>query len=330
MKKINSFYIIIAVFFAGMLTLNSFFFQGSQSFLGITYSKVHKINAEKSSIIGTVHVVPGQTVNAGDILVELESPELNLEISKLGKEIQLLESEKKEKDKLLESKIKLLDSERTILNGEIENDIRLIQNEINLNTSLTNQILKNQNKAANKDSLTALQLEIESIREKGKLRLEAIDIRVADIQQDHQFDQSQMQSKIELAQEELNWRLEEKKRLNKYATSAGVIENVYVKTGEEVEAFSSLISINPENPSSVVGYMVGSKERNKTLGEKVIIRSLEEAELETEGRIIGFGSVVALPEILQKSTAVKAFGLEVFIEIPEENNFAVGEKIIVK
>lgn len=330
MKKINSFYIIIAVFFAVMLTLNSFFFQGSQSFLGITYSKVHKINAEKSSIIGTVHVVPGQTVNAGDILVELESPELNLEISKLSKEIQLLESEKKEKDKLLESKIKLLDSERTILNGEIENDIRLIQNEINLNTSLTNQILKDQNKAANKDSLTALQLEIESIREKGKLRLEAIDIRVADIQQDHQFDQSQMQSKIELAQEELNWRLEEKKRLNKYATSAGVIENVYVKTGEEVEAFSSLISINPENPSSVVGYMVGSKERNKTLGEKVIIRSLEEAELETEGRIIGFGSVVALPEILQKSTAVKAFGLEVFIEIPEENNFAVGEKIIVK
>ncbi len=330
MKKINSFYIVIALFFIGMLTLNSFFFQGSQSFLGITYSKVYKINAEKSSIIGNVHVVPGQTVNTGDILVELESPELNLEISKLRKEIQLLESEKKEKDKLLESKIKLLESERTILYGEIANDIRLIQNEIDLNTSLTNQILKGQNKTANKDSVTSLQLEINSIREKGSLKLGAIDIRIADTRQDHEFDQSQIQSEIELAQEELNWRLEEKDRLNKYATSAGVIENVYVKTGEEVKAFSSIISINPEHPSSVVGYMVGSKERNKTLGERVIIRSLEQSELETEGSIIGFGSVVALPEILQKSTAVKAFGLEVFIEIPERNGFAVGEKIIVK
>jgi HlyD family secretion protein len=46
--------------------------------------------------------------------------------------------------------------------------------------------------------------------------------------------------------------------------------------------------------------------------------------------VIGYGSVAELPEILQKSTAVKAFGREIFIEIGLENNFANGEKVLIR
>ncbi len=330
MKKLNSFYIVIFLLFGTLLGINSYFFKGSTSFLGITYSKQYKINAEKSAIILETHVVPGQTVEPGDLLIELESPELTLEIEKLKKEIQLLNSEKEEKSKLLSSKIQLLESEKTILRGEIDNEVRLLQNEIDLNTSLTGKILKNQNNAALNDTLTGLHLQIKSIKEKGFLKLKALDIRLLDIKQEFTFDQSQIQAKIELAQEELNWKHREEQRLDKYATFSGVIENVYVKPGEQIEAFTSVISINSKHPSSVVGYLVGKKDRDKKLGDQIIVRSLEHAQFEIPGNIIGFGSVVELPEILQKSTAVKAFGLEVFIEISENNQLAVGEKIIVK
>jgi len=329
MKKINSFYVFIFLMFATLMTVNSFYFKGSSSFLGVTYSKPYKINAEKSGIIKGLFVVPGQEVQKGDQLIEVESPQLNLEIQKLRKEIELFMSEKREKKQLLNSKIQLYESEKSILRGEIENDIRIIQNEIDHNNKLTEQILNNSADSST-DSLTSLKLEIKSIREKGNLRLKALDIKIQDIIQEDEFDQSQIQSKIELAGEELEWKLREEKRLNKYATFSGVIENVYVKEGEEVEAFTSLVSINPKHPSSVVGYLVGKKERDKQLGEVVTVKSLEQPQLEIQGKIIGFGAVVELPDILEKDNSLTTFGLEIFIEIPEENPLVVGEKIIVK
>jgi len=330
MKKLNSFYVIISVLFIGLLTINTQYFKGSSSFLGITYSKDYKVNAERSAIIDHVNVVPGQTVQPGDLLIELTSQELILEIKKLQKEIELLNSEKLEKQKLLESEIQLLESEKRIIRSDIESEVALIQNKIDLNRSITNELLKERSTTNLSDSLTSLSLRIKSIRDKGFLEIEAINIKEQDIRQDHQFDQSQIQARIELAQQELDWKFEEAERLNKYATFAGVIENVYVKEGEQIEAFSSVVSINPLHPTSAVGYLVGKKDRDKRLGEMVSISALEHNNLFTTGRIIGFGSVVELPEILQKSTSVKAFGLEVFIEIPEENGLPVGEKIIVK
>jgi HlyD family secretion protein len=315
--------------FASLMTLNSFYFKGSKSFLGVTYAKSYKINAEKSGIIKNLFVVPGQEVQIGDQLVEVESPQLNLDIQRLRKEIQLFESEKQEKLQLLNSKIQLLESEKSILRGEIENDVRMIQNEIDLNNRLSNE-LRNSSQTILTDSLTSLKLEIKSIKEKGNLRLKALDIRIQDIKQENNFDQSQIQSKIELAKEELEWKYREERRLNKYATFSGVIESVYVKENEEVEAFTSLMSINPKHPTSIVGYLVGKKDRDKELGQSVVIKSLEQPNLETTGKIIGFGAVVELPDVLEKDNTLKTFGLEIFIEIPEDNPLVIGEKIIVK
>ena len=108
MSRINSFYVFIFLAFVTLMTVNSFYFKGSSSFLGVTYAKAYKINAEKSGIIEALYVVPGQEVQKGDKLIEVESPQLNLDIQKLRKEIELFESEKKEKKALLNSKIKLL------------------------------------------------------------------------------------------------------------------------------------------------------------------------------------------------------------------------------
>ncbi|HBX65022.1 MAG TPA: hypothetical protein DEG32_02270 [Balneolaceae bacterium] len=330
LKRINSFYVIIAVLFVGLLAINNRYFKGSSSFLGVTYSKVYNIKIEKPAIVQNTYVVPGQTVEPGDLLVELESPSLNLEIQRLKQQIAIYKSQKQEQQKLLESELQLLESKKRIIQSEIDNEVKIIERRISLNRSLTDSIIQNRNRVLQQDSLSTLQLEINSIRQKGMLELEAVDIQITDLNQDHTFDQSQLQAQIDLAQQELEWKIEEDKQLNKYATFKGVIENVCVKPNEQVQEFTSLISINPVHPSSVVGYLVGKKERDKRLGQRVIVRSLEHSEIETTGSIIGFGSVVLLPNVLQQSTTIQTFGLEVFIEIPEENELPVGEKIIVK
>lgn len=328
MGKLNSFYIVIGVVFVTLLTVNTRYFKGSSAFLGVTYAKKYQINSEKPATVIDTYIVPGQTVSIGDLLVELESPELELDIKKLEKEILNLQSEKVEKQKLLESKIELLKSEINLIRNDTKNEIQRVDARIALNKSLSEGISENASSAP--DSLSELQLQKKSIREKGALEIESINIRMNDVLQDHEFDQSQIQATIELAQQELTWRLQEQEKLNKYALFDGVIDNVNVKPGEQVESYSTLLSINPVQPSTVVGYLVGSKDRNRSLGDEVSIQSIEQGSLSTRGRIIGFGSVTVLPQILQKSTAVSAFGLEVFIEITAENPLPVGEKVMIK
>lgn len=229
---------------------------------------------------------------------------------------------------MLESKIELLKSEINLIRNDTKNEIQRIDARIALNKSLSEGISENASSAP--DSLSELQLQKKSIQEKGALEIESINIRMKDVLQDHEFDQSQIQATIELAQQELTWRLQEQEKLNKYALFDGVIDNVNVKPGEQVESYSTLLSINPVQPSTVVGYLVGSKDRNRSLGDEVSIQSIEQGSLSTRGRIIGFGSVTVLPQILQKSTAVSAFGLEVFIEITAKNPLPVGEKVMIK
>lgn len=327
LSKVNSFYILIGILFITLLTVNNRYFKGSNAFLGVTYAKKYQINSEKSATIINTYVVPGQTVAFGDILVELKSPELELEIIKLEKEIENLTSVKDEKQKLLESELQLLDSKKRILSNEVDNEIEKIDLKITRNRTLS-KIFTTADTATN--SLSDLNLEKQSLMDQSDLQLEAIDIQIMDLKQDHRFDQSQIQANIDLIQQELQWRLEEQNKLNKYALFDGVVDDVHVKPGEQVDSFTSLLSINPIHSTTVVGFLVGSKDRNRQLGDVVDIQSLEQGNIKLKGKIIGFGSITELPEILQKSTAVKAFGLEVFIEINEENNLPIGEKVMIK
>jgi HlyD family secretion protein len=108
-----------------------------------------------------------------------------------------------------------------------------------------------------------------------------------------------------------------------------VVENVLVKQGEQVAAYTPLLSLNPVHPTTVVGYVVGRKV-TFPIGAEVSVRSQENPTLISTGKVIGYGSVVPLPEILQKSTAVTGFGREFFVEIESQNNFANGERVLIR
>ena len=144
------------------------------------------------------------------------------------------------------------------------------------------------------------------------------------------FDVSQIRARQELARQELQWKERMVDNLTRVAQADGVVEQVYVKPQEQVDSFTPLLTLNPRHPTSIVGYLVGQKDRNKELGDTVLVRSSEQSSLISSGVITGFGSVVALPNILQNSSSITTFGLEIFIEIPEDNPLPVGEKVIIE
>lgn len=327
--KFNWFYALIAVLFVSMLYINSKYFRGSSNVVvGITQAKDYKINAEKSSLVKAVHVVPGKQVKAGDLLIELTSEELAIDIAKLANRIELLTSEEKDKKKLVDSEIAYIRAENAIDIEEIDADINEIKTQQKLNQRLSEELNTSHKSSSEISENPALQ-KIASLEQQKVRRRDAVNIKIQDIMQESNTDQNQLHNQIALLVQELELLKGEQKKLSKFASGDGVVENVYVKDGEQIEAYTSLLSIGPLRPTTVVGYIYGRR-MPIDIGDKVTVTSYEKKSFEVEGSVIGFGTVSALPEILQKSTAVTAFGQEVFIAIKPENSFAIGEKVLIK
>ena len=325
MKK-NSFFWFTGILFILLLIINTQYFKGNRSFLGVSYSNPYTINSDRSATVLNTLVSPGETVTNGDTLITLYSPQLELDIEKLRKSNLLTESEIEEKNELLESELALFESEKEQRQQEINAEIKLLSQRLNLQQKLSG----NETNLVEINQTNEIQLQIESLQQQLSLELLAIDIRVNDVTQEHIFDISQIRARQELATQELAWKERMLNNLTRIAQNDGVVERVYVKPLEQVDSYTPLLSINPRHPTSVLGYLVGQKDRNRQIGDTVTVRSSQESSLITTGVITGFGSVVALPAILQNSSSITTFGLEIYVQIPEKNPLPVGEKVIIE
>jgi HlyD family secretion protein len=281
---------------------------------------------ERPATVNAIHVVPGQQVQAGELLIELVSSELEITIDKLGNRISDHKAEKSEKIKITQSEVAYIQAQLDLELEEIQAEIDELENELMLNRKLTKEFAGNQKSPDESNPLVG---KINSLKRQLSMKTEARTIRIKDVQQRHVLDMQLLDNQISLLERELEQLIREKQNLVKHAVTNGVVENVNIKSNEQVEAYAPLLTINPVNPTTVVGYMVGKKDM-LPIGSSVTIKSVDYVRAIISGKVIGYGSVVALPDILQKSMAVKAFGREIFIEIPGENDFAVGEKVLIR
>lgn len=324
--KFNWFYFLVALLFATMIVVTIRFFHGSgHGSVGIAYSSEYRITAEKPALVKAIPVVPGQQVKQGQLLAELTSADLEINIEKLNHRISILKSELLDKGKLASSEIELVRAESGISIEEINSKIQETEGELNLNRRLSASIQMKSDSSIDHpvvNRIKALGLQ----KEKHQA---ASAIRVRDILQENETEQRILSNQIEILERELALLFEEKKKLSKYASAPGVIEKIFVRQDEQVDGFSPLMSVNPLHPSMVTGYLVGRKE-NLPVGSAVRVSSYDRPKEVVGGTVIGYGAVVALPEILQKATAIKAFGREIFIEVAAENTLASGEKVLIK
>lgn len=325
--RINWFYLLIGILFLAMLLINLRYFRGSaDAAIGMAQSIQYKITSEKSALVKSVLVVAGMQVKAGDTLIRLTSQELEIEIAKLSNRIAVLKSEQEEKSKLTEAEIAYIKAENSISIEELDAEILQITSELKLNEDLTREFVsaeKNQNESP-------LEIKVNSLKQQKQKHLMAQEIKIKDIRQIRATEQLQLQNQVVLLESELKLMESERKSLIKIASAPGVIKNVFVKDNEQVSSYTQLLDINPIRPTSVVIYLIGKRADRFPVGTTVMVSSYDQVRNTLSGKVIGYGSVIELPPVLQKSTAVRAFGQEVFIEIPENNNLANGEKVLVR
>ena len=323
--RFNWFFAFIVIFFLGMLVVNAKYFRGTgTASVGVTYSKGYKINADRSALVKTIAVVPGQQVKVGDVLIELTSFNLALDLDRLENRIATLQAERAEKSKLANSEIAYIKADQGIEIEKLNVAIIQTESELALNKKLSNEFSEQELSENN-----PLKQKIDALKLQRTRYEEAIKIKIADILQETNTEERLLDNQVRLLEQEREMHLAEKNNLRKVAIVEGVVESIFVKPGEQVDAYSELLSVNPVHPTTVVGYLVGKKNA-LPIGAEVVVRSYENQRLTSAGKVIGYGSVVPLPEILQKSTAVTGFGREFFVEISAQNSFANGERVLIR
>lgn len=326
-SRVNWFYVFISVLLCIMLFVSARYFRGNGvATIGLAATQDYKINSEKPTLVKAVHAVPGQQVKEGDLLIELSSQELDVKIAQLSNQITTLKLERVEKSKLALAQISYIQAQNSIIQEELDAELLQAQSQVKMNDRLSKEFVP----SSAEQSESPLLIKIKSLQEQKKKQREAAEIKIKDVKQIDATEQYVLGKQIELQENELRMLKETNAKLNKYAIGPGVIQNVLVKAGEQVSPFTPLMTINPQHPSMVIVYQVGTSQRRFEIGQEVTVSHYDRPSLLMKGKVIGYGSVMPLPDILQKSTAVKAFGQEVFIELPADNQLANGEKVLVR
>ena len=98
MKKTNWFYVFIGCMLVSMLYISAKYFKGSgEASIGIAETTEYKVKTEKTALVRSVNVVPGMEVEAGQLLVELSSEELEVDIARLSNRISMAKAELQQK-----------------------------------------------------------------------------------------------------------------------------------------------------------------------------------------------------------------------------------------
>ncbi|HRO67985.1 MAG TPA: biotin/lipoyl-binding protein, partial [Pseudobdellovibrionaceae bacterium] len=240
---------------SGLLALGMYLSSESMSFLGVADSRELQVNFEYPVEIKRIHVIPGQNVKKGDLLVELDQSELNGQIRLIRAQISKLEAER---------------GVRRALN-------RIVSNASDLRTS------------------DPLSVEIDDLTE------------------------------------ELGYLENQRKNLYVFAEVDGIIGGVNFKKGEKVPAFTGLVSLSPQNPSYVEGFLHESLPTKVEIGRKVTVTPVSSGTPPVEGTVVSVGSrIILMPIRLSHFPNLQVWGREVVVEIPPRNGFLLGEKVQIK
>lgn len=321
---------ILAFLIVGIMTLNGK--QESTQFQGIADTREVIINSQSAVEIKNIHVVPGQIIKTGKLLVELNRPELTLKINDISHQLEKLKVEKRVQAGKTRAQINELNAQKALAMSEIDSKIEALKTRHNLNKKLTSQLKSI--KPAKKKAKTAMPgqiaVNIAGLLTERKLAQNRINLKVDALNAAIESPENPLNVKIESLEKELHLLNEQKKELLIYSQMNGIIGSIHCKRGEKISPFAPVLTLYSRSPSYVRGYIHEKVHNRAQAGELVKVVSLTSKNTAATGTIVGVGSrIVDYPIRLRKRPDLQAWGREVQIKIPEENRFLLGEKVMI-
>jgi multidrug resistance efflux pump len=330
MKRFNILYwLVLPTLFYGIYTLSLSFNHQAETFFGFAENKEMQINLEHPLMVNRVAVTPGQAVKKGDLLLEVTRVELDLKLSDVAHNISELEARTHISRAELQSNVNRLKAQRTGKVSDIQSRIHAVEAEIALNTLL----VKDLKSVKVSESATMInnpnQLKINALKDELRLVVQPLDIEIEHLENELNTT-NPMQVEINRLKTQREFIVKEQKRLAIYAPSDGLVGTIHCKEGENISAFTTLISFYEKSPNMVVGYVHESFLVQVNIGDSLNVVSSLHIEEKCRGKVIGLGHrIVEIPERLRKIPEMKTYGREVLIQIPSDNRFLQSETVVL-
>ena len=314
------------------VAITRFYGTESSNFYGIAETREIVVNFEGAVEIRKINVTEGQSVEQGMLLVELSSPDLMLKINHISHQLDQLKAQKGVDKSEIQSKLRQLKAEKAAKENELENQIAELENQYKINKSLLSG-LKSIPGGSGYDSdegSSPIALKIRSLKEELRLCVNPIDIQIELYQKTLANAKDPVKIQVERLEKELSLLRQENSKLNIYAQISGIIGSVNFKPGATVSPFAPILTLHTRTPSFIKGYIYEKAYADIGMGENVNVASLAIADSNITGIVVGIGArIVAYPERLRKHPDLQMWGREVVIQIPENNHFILGEKVLI-
>jgi hypothetical protein len=118
-----------------------------------------------------------------------------------------------------------------------------------------------------------------------------------------------------------------------FAETDGIVGSVNFSKGEKAPAFSSLVTVSPEGPTYVQGWVHEALNSDIGVGSPVTVNSVNGHRGSVKGRVAGVGGrIVPMPERFNNNgvSGKLFYGREVLVEIESSNNLLLGERVVIK
>ncbi len=300
----------------------------STNFYGIAETKEMVINSEFGVEIRDMRVTPGQSIKAGDTLMEMRSPEIDLKISEYSHLISEMVTRSKTQANLSKSEIRQIKTENEARFIEILSELQQLQSQYEINRKLMKQLRSiNTENHGTSDSNPTL-IRIQNLKKELSRINKSNTIIDENLQSQISFGVDPLQEMLKQYQDQLRLYNELKQKLFIIAPNDGIIGAIHYKKGEMVPAFDSIATLHSKSPSFVLGYIHENIYTSVALGQKVMVHSITDKKNVIQGEVIGVGTrIVEYPIRLRAVQDFLMWGREVTIKLPPNNSFLLGEKV---
>lgn len=328
MIKSGLFYVTVLGVFIVLIFASTHYKSGGDAMVAQVESQVMAISYQKPVLIKNIYVSPGQVVDSGDILIEVERPDLSLDLDKKLSEKNRIERRIDEATIHHNNSLKILqadyDRKVNVLisdKEEFEYELRIAQERekkmdgVSSLAFTSNDTIKlNRIKLINEQlSSYAYEFEIEKLQLHKTL----------------QYNTSHYRAELVIIDKEITELENESRNLIQRAKKKSTIGNLFVQRNELVSPYTTLLSVYDLNPNLIKAFINERGVQNLQIGSKVKVESVHKKYF-IEGEIVEIGSrITSYPDKINPFLQQKSYGQEIFINIPDENNFLNGEKVYV-
>ena len=328
MKNFNIFYIAIIAAIGLLITVLSPDFHRELSFYGFAESRATEINYNYPVVVERILVKPGQEVKAGEILIELSRRKTKEVLEDQNFRIAELKADEALRKKKLRNEIGELAANKRNQVSEVEAKIEKTQHELAYRKSLVEGLTAIRPEAT---SYKPLEETLMRYHQRKKDLEQLFDLKIIGLEEELSLGQNPYREQIKRYLAEKAFDESQKVQpIVVTAPSDGLVGNISCKEAEHIPSYSTLLTFYEPHSEIIEGYVHEDLTLEVKMGQEFIISSLKDEDIKYHGKVIGLGSrIVEIPARLRKVDVIKAYGREVLIEIPTQNDFLQKEKVSI-